>query len=67
MCSNPKISPLRENVKLWNQTAKDCYAKKCICENCFIYHKFFKNNDDFCHMKYYVGYLLEKLGKPQII
>ena len=61
----PLPSPLRENIKLWNDTAIDCYEIHCNCDKCFLYHTFFENKEYFCHMKYYVYYLIKKLGKPK--
>ena len=63
MCNTPN-SPLRGNIKIWNDTAKDCYQLGCDCEHCFIYNTFFKGSEDICQMKYYVEKLLQKLGKP---
>ena len=64
MCNTPN-SPLRINIRTWNETAKDCYMSGCDCANCFIYETFFKGTDEFCQMKYYVDKLLKKLGKPE--
>ncbi len=64
MYNNTPSLPIRDNVKLWNKTATDCYELKCQCEKCFIYKTYFKENNDKCMMKYYVMYLLEKIGHP---
>ena len=55
----------RKSAKIWNSTAKDCYNIKCNCSNCFIYNTYFKDTPDECMMKYYVKYLLMKIGKPK--
>ena len=60
----PEI-PIRESIKMWNRTAKECYEIKCNCKKCFIYDTYFKDSGEICHMKYYVFYLLQKLGKPK--
>ena len=69
--------PYRKNVKMWNDTAKDCYYLNCSCEDCFIYKTYFYktsesckmtyfyNTDETCKMKYYVYYFLKKLGAPE--
>lgn len=57
--------PYRDNVKIWNDTAKECYYLKCSCENCFIYKTYFFNTPEKCKMKYYVYYFLKKLGAPE--
>ena len=56
--------PIRDNIRLWNRTATECYEHNCECKTCFIYKTYFVDNDDFCHMKFYVKYLLEKIGLP---
>lgn len=65
MCNTPH-SPLRENTKLWNRTALECYEIGCNCSKCFIYHTFFEGSEDICCMKYYVEKLVNKLGKPEV-
>lgn len=57
--------PVRENIKLWNQTAKDCYFNGCNCGTCFIFKTYFLGKDEECMMKFYVDYLVKKLGKPK--
>ena len=65
MCNNiPHHAPIRENIKLWNKTARECYENNCNCEKCFIFKTYFEESDEICHMKYYVKTLLEKIGKP---
>ena len=56
---------LRDDVKLWNNTAKDCYFLGCNCEECFIHKTYFYNKYDSCKMKFYVCLLLKKLGAPK--
>lgn len=57
--------PYRKNVKMWNDTAKDCYYLNCSCEDCFIYKTYFYKTSESCKMKYYVYYFLKKLGAPK--
>lgn len=59
------LPPLRENIKFWNKTAIDCYEINCNCDKCFLYTTFFKNKNRVCYMKYYVFYMIKKLGKPK--
>ena len=61
---NTPNSPLRSNIKLWNETAKDCYFIGCDCSKCFIYNTFFKDTGELCQMRYYVEKFLQKLGRP---
>lgn len=63
---NTPYSPLRENIKLWNKTAMECYELDCDCNKCFIYHTFFEGSGDICYMKYYVAKLVNKIGKPKL-
>ena len=57
--------PIRENIKQWNDTAIECYEMNCNCLKCFIYKTYFRENKETCKMKYYVEYLLKKIGKPR--
>ena len=55
----------RKDVKIWNDTAKDCYEIGCNCEKCYLYQTYFLHNKWKCYMKRYVKYLLSKIGKPE--
>lgn len=57
--------PIREKIKEWNGTAKECYELNCNCSECFIYKTYFQSSGESCKMKYYVKYLLQKIGKPR--
>lgn len=56
--------PIRENIKLWNRTATECYENNCECKTCFLYKTYFEDKNEICHMKFYVDYLLKNIGTP---
>lgn len=52
-------------LRRWNETAKDCYMRGCICKGCPIYELYFKNSIKKCQMKGAVVELVRKFGIPE--
>lgn len=54
----------KEKPKKWNQTAIDCFNKKCNCSICHLNKIYFEVRNIKCQMKYYVIEMLKLFGKP---
>lgn len=52
------------DIRRWTPTAKDCYARGCVCEGCF-YSDFFESKNPICKMKAAVLELVRMIGIPE--
>lgn len=48
------------SLRRWNDTAKDCYRRGCICKDCPLGNIYFKTTT--CHMKEAVIELVRRFG-----
>ena len=51
-------------ISRWNKTAVECYERGCMCGDCPIFLRYFKNKSYKCQMKKVVLEMVKTLGKP---
>ena len=54
---------IKDNLRRWTQTAKECYMRNCVCDGCDVIPEKYHN---LCKMKNCVIQLYAQKGKPKL-